>query len=253
MRYRSDQREYWGEYHAGKGWNCLHSGSFPVIRTDHVSHGFPLFSPEKAPFTAHGIVHILGLYIFYTGDRFMAEPDIAVEVRTAEVRLFPWWLLLLWGILTFVIGLMLLLTPVITMELFALFFGAYWLVGGVFVLASLAVDRTNKGIKILLSVINIVAGILFLQYPLFSTIFASLFFVVFIAFWAVFVGAVHLYHGLTSHDAGNSIVGIISIIFGILILVKPLLAVVLLPFVAGGFCIVSGLAMLYVSYVTKTA
>jgi uncharacterized membrane protein HdeD (DUF308 family) len=182
----------------------------------------------------------------------MTELNNAVEVRTSGVKLFPWWLLLLWGILTIIIGLMFLLTPVVTMELFITFLGAYWLVGGIFVLVSLSVDRTNMGMKILLSAINIIAGVLFLQYPLFSTIFASLFFVVFIAFWAIFVGTVHLYHGLTSPDAGNGILGIISIIFGVLLLVKPIVAVAMVPFVAGGFCIVSGLAILYVSYVTKT-
>jgi uncharacterized membrane protein HdeD (DUF308 family) len=109
------------------------------------------------------------------------------------------------------------------------------------------------GVKILLAVINIIAGALILLYPLFSTIFALVFFVVFLGFWACFIGVVHLYHGFTAKDAGNGMLGVISLIFGILLLAKPFIVVEILPFVAGGFCMVFGLAILYVSSVAKTA
>ena len=179
----------------------------------------------------------------------MTGPDKNAETKISE--LFPWWLLLLWGILTIIIGLMFLLTPGITTVLFITFLGAYWLVGGLFVLLSLMVDRTNMGMKILLSVINVLAGILILLHPFYSAIFALGFLVIFIGFWACFIGAVHLYHGFTSKDIGNGVLGVISLIFGILLLLHPFIAAALLPFVAGGFCMVSGLSTLYLSYVAK--
>jgi uncharacterized membrane protein HdeD (DUF308 family) len=175
------------------------------------------------------------------------------ESQLTDVRLFPWWLFLLWGILTILIGLMFLFTPGITMELFVTFLGAYWLVGGLFMIGSLYIDRKNLGMKILLSGINILAGALILLYPLYSTIFAFLFFIVFLGFWACFIGAVHLYHGFTAKDTGNGILGAISIVFGSLLLAKPLVALVLLPYVAGGFCLVSGLSTLYIAFVAKKA
>jgi uncharacterized membrane protein HdeD (DUF308 family) len=183
----------------------------------------------------------------------MTEPEKNAESQVPDGKLFPWWLLLLWGILTILIGLMFLLTPAVTMELFITFLGAYWLIGGLFMVGSLFVDRTNRGVKILLAVINIIAGALILLYPLFSTIFALVFFVVFVGFWACFIGVVHLYHGFTAKDAGNGVLGVISLIFGILLLAKPFIVVEILPFVAGGFCMVFGLAILYVSSVAKTA
>ena len=183
----------------------------------------------------------------------MTEPEIKAESPVAEVNLLPWWLLLLWGILTILLGLMFLLTPAITMQLFITFLGAYWLVGGLFMIGSVFVDRTLMGMKILLAVINIIAGALILAYPLYSTIFVLSFLVIFLGFWAIFIGAVHLYHGITAKDTGNSVLGAISIVFGILLLANPFIAVVLLPFIAGGFCMVSGITTLYVSYVAKTA
>ena len=184
---------------------------------------------------------------------FMTDLDISAESQVPDVKLFPWWLLLLWGILTIIIGLMFLLSPAVTTVLFITFLGAYWLVGGLFMIGRLFVDRTNLGLKVLLAVINIFAGTLILLHPFFSTIFALAFLILFLGFWALFIGAVHLYHGFTAKDAGNSVLGVISIVFGILLLANSYIALVLLPFNAGGFCMISGLTTLYVSYIAKTA
>jgi uncharacterized membrane protein HdeD (DUF308 family) len=170
-----------------------------------------------------------------------------------DAQLFPWWLFLLWGILTLLIGLMFLITPGITLELFITFLGAYWLVGGLFMIGSLFVDRMNMWMKILLAGINIIAGALILLHPLFSTIFVLSFLILFLGFWACFIGAVHLFHAFTTKDAGNGVLGIISIVFGILLIAHPIIVLAMLPFIAGGFCMVSGLATLYVAFVAKKA
>ncbi len=183
----------------------------------------------------------------------MAEPDTTMNAVTADAQLFPWWIFLLWGLLTIFVGLAFLLSPGITMELFVTFLGAYWLVGGIFMIAGLFINRANMGMKILLSVINIIAGILILAYPLFSTIFVFAFLILFLGFWAIFIGAVHIYHGFTAKDPGNGVLGAISIVFGALLLAKPFVAVVLLPYVAGGFCLVSGLTTLYLAFIAKKA
>ncbi len=165
--------------------------------------------------------------------------------------LFPWWLILLWGILTLFIGVMFLTTPVITTEILIAFMGAFWLVGGLFSLGSLIVDKTNMGWKIFLAIINIIAGALILVYPFFSTVFILSFFVIFIGFFACFIGCAHLFTAFKNKDAGNGVLGIISLIFGVLILAFPLLTAALLPYIAGGFCIVSGLSGIIASFMAK--
>jgi len=181
----------------------------------------------------------------------MTDSDTTKNSMAADVQLFPWWLFLIWGLLTLIIGLSFLITPIVTMELFVTFLGAYWLVGGLFMIGGLVVDRTNVGMKILLAVINIIAGTLILAYPLYSTVFVFAFFVLFLGFWAVFIGAVHLFHGFTRKDPGNGVLGAISIVFGILLLTHTVVAVALLPLVAGGFCILSGLTTVYVAVMAK--
>jgi uncharacterized membrane protein HdeD (DUF308 family) len=181
----------------------------------------------------------------------LTEESTQPDQILSNPNLFPWWLLLLWGIFALVIGCMFLATPGLTTALFIVFLGAYWLVGGLFTIGSLFVDRSNMGWKLFLSVINIIAGVLILAYPLYSTIFVLSFFIIFIGFWACFIGAAHLFQAFSAKDAGNGVLGIISIIFGLLLLINPFIAAALLPFVAGGFAIVSGLVSIYLAFTAK--
>lgn len=181
----------------------------------------------------------------------MTDGISQTEYALADQKLFPWWMILLWGILTLLVGVLFLLYPGQTMEFFIIFLGAYWLVAGLFTIASLLIDRSNMGWKIFLSVINIIAGILILLYPVYSTIFVFTFLVIFAGFWACFVGAAHLFQAYQARDAGNAVLGIISLIFGFLLLLNPFIAAALLPFVFGGFAIVSGLASIFLSFMAK--
>ncbi|MFA6331988.1 MAG: DUF308 domain-containing protein [Methanoregula sp.] len=181
----------------------------------------------------------------------MTEETSITEPMMADMKLFPWWLLLLWGILALLLGAAFLLSPGITTVLLITFMGAYWLVGGIFALASLAVDKSNMGWKIFLAIINIIAGIVILLYPFYATFFVLEFFVIFVGFWACFVGGAHLYRAFAQKDWGNGVLGIISLIFGIILLINPFIAAVLLPFIAGGFAVVMGIISIFVAFTAK--
>jgi uncharacterized membrane protein HdeD (DUF308 family) len=181
------------------------------------------------------------------------ETKIPDEMLWGSAGLFPCWLILVWGILTSIIGVMFLKTPVLTIDVLILFMGAFWFVGGLFSLGSLAVDRTNMGLKIFFAVINIIAGALVIIYPLFSALFILSFFVIFIGFFACFIGCAHLFTAFRNKDAGNGVLGVISLIFGILVLVYPFQTVFLIPYVAGGFFIVLGISAIASSFMAKKA
>lgn len=180
----------------------------------------------------------------------MVDPEVTF---LCSAGLFPWWLILLWGLLILIIGVMFITTPVITTEVVITFMGAFWLVGGLFSLGSLAVDRTNMGLKIFLAVINIFAGALILVRPLLAAIFVVTFFVIFIGFFACFIGCAHLFTAFKNKDAGNAVLGVISLIFGILLLTFPLVTAALLPYIAGGFCIIAGISGIITSFMAKKA
>jgi uncharacterized membrane protein HdeD (DUF308 family) len=144
-------------------------------------------------------------------------------------------------------------TPAMTTVLFIMFLGAYWLVGGLFTLASLAVNRANIGWKIFLGLLNIIVGLLILGYPLYSTLFILSFFIVFLGFWACFMGCVNLYRSYSARDAGTAVLGILSLLFGVLLLVFPFVSIMLVPFIAGAFALVLGIASMVVSVTVKKA
>ena len=181
----------------------------------------------------------------------MTEQTTDAELTLLRGGLFPWWVLLLWGILAIVLGFMFLSSPGITTELLITFMGAFWLIGGLFSIASLFVDRTNMGWKLFLAVIDIIAGILILTYPLYSTVFILGFFVIFIGFYACFIGGSYLFQAFKTKDWGNGVLGVISLIFGILLLLRPLLMAGMLPFIAGIFCFLGGFSAIISSFMIK--
>ena len=181
----------------------------------------------------------------------MTETTDISEGMMSWTSLLPWWVVLLWGLLSLIVGILFLTTPGITTIILITFMGAYWLVGGFFTLGSLFVDKTNMGLKIFLSVVNILAGIIILLYPLYSAVFILSFFAIFIGFWGLFIGAVHLFQAYKTKDGGNGLLGVISMIFGIVILVYPLLTAEIIPFIAGVFAIVSGIAAVIAAFQVK--
>ena len=166
---------------------------------------------------------------------------------------YPWWLVLLWGLLSLVVGVMFLGTPAATTVFLISMIGVFWLVGGIFTLGSLVVDKTHAGLKIFISDINIIAGLLILTYPLYSTIFALALFVIFIGVFGCFIGVSHLYHAFRKKDVGSGVLGVISLIFGILLLAFPLVAAVLIPFIIGIFALAGGIAAVIASFSIKKA
>jgi len=169
----------------------------------------------------------------------------------AEIMVMPWWLVLIWGLLSLIVGLMFVFTPGVTITVFVTLIGAYWFVGGLFMIGHLLADKTHIGWKIFLAVINILAGLVILAYPLYSTIFLLAFFVIFMGFWGCLIGCVHLYQGYKSKDPGAGILGVVSLIFGILLLAYPYIAAGLIPFIIGVFAIAGGVAAVIQAFRVK--
>jgi uncharacterized membrane protein HdeD (DUF308 family) len=182
----------------------------------------------------------------------MVEQTVPSQQQTVpQVGLFPWWLVLLWGIFALIVGILFLAYPYNTLMASIVFLGVYWFIGGIFTLFAAFMDTTDRGWKILISIISILAGLAILAYPLYSFLLLPAFFVIFVGFWGCFVGIVKLYQGFTGKDAGSAILGLLSIIFGILLLVYPYIAVALFPYIIGGFALVGGIAAIVISFTIR--
>ena len=181
----------------------------------------------------------------------MSETTVAVP--TSMGTFFPWWVLLLQGIIALLLGIALLASPGKTMLVIITFLGAYWLVSGFFNLASIFWDREHMIWKIILGILGIVAGLAILAYPLYSTLLVPYLFTVMVGFLGLFYGSVALIGAFTGKGWGVGILGILSIIFGCLILAEPFAATLAVPFVFGLIGIVFGFAAIVGSFMVRSA
>jgi uncharacterized membrane protein HdeD (DUF308 family) len=182
------------------------------------------------------------------------EEDISTSVEmTAVVGSMSWWLVLIWGIMALIVGLMLVTTPLATAFTLILFIGVYWLIGGIFTLASLFTDRSNWGWKTFLAVISIIAGIGIMSYPIYSSILVMTVFTTLIGFWGLLIGCTKLFEAFVKKDVGAGVLGLLSVIFGFILLAYPYAGAIALPFIAGIFAILVGISTIFVSYIIKKA
>jgi uncharacterized membrane protein HdeD (DUF308 family) len=155
---------------------------------------------------------------------------------------YPWWLVLLEGIFAAIFGFLLLIAPGSTLVFLVQVLGFYLLIGGILRIVSIFLDSSIWGLKLVLGIIGIIGGIVVLNHPLWSALLVPTYLVYFIGFLAIFQGIGGLIQAFRGGGWGAGILGIFVIIFGIIVVLNPLIGVVALPFVLGGFMLVGGIA-----------
>jgi uncharacterized membrane protein HdeD (DUF308 family) len=166
---------------------------------------------------------------------------------------FPWWLVLLQGIIALILGICLLYEPIFAMATIIIFLGAYWFVSGIFTLFGAFGEPGDRGWKIGLGILGIILGLLFIAYPLYSTVISMFVF-------AVMVGVIAMIHGFLALNGafrgkgwGVGILGILSILFGLLILANPWASTLAVPFVFGILGVVFGFAAIIGSFTVRSS
>jgi uncharacterized membrane protein HdeD (DUF308 family) len=154
----------------------------------------------------------------------------------------PRWLVLLLGIIAVIFGVLFFIYPIPTLDLLITLLGFYWLFNGIVVLISLFTDKTGRGWKLLVSILGIVAGILVLAYPFYSAILIPTVFALIIGVEGLIIGAVYMVQGFSGAGWGTGILGILSIIFGLILIANPLVAAVGLVLLLAGLAVIGGIA-----------
>jgi len=165
---------------------------------------------------------------------------------------FPWWVLLIQGIIALILGIFFLTSPGMTLLVLITFLGAYWFVSGIFTLFSAAGDEANRGMKILLGILGIILGLAILAYPFYSAFIVPFIFIIIVGVWALVLGGIHLYQGLTGGGWGVGLLGLLSVIIGRIILITPYLATIALPCVVGVLGIIFGFAAIVGSFMVRS-
>lgn len=177
--------------------------------------------------------------------------DATVRDTPAAVP-FPWWLVLLQGIAAVIIGVLLLTNPGATLFALIVLLGIYWLVGGIFDLVGLFMDRAMWGWKLFTGVIGIVAGIVILRHPYWSTVLVPLTLTWILGIFGVVIGAIAIIRAIMGAGWGVAILGVLSLVLGVILLLNPLVSTTVLIYAAAIWAIVGGVIAIVMAFRLRT-
>jgi uncharacterized membrane protein HdeD (DUF308 family) len=169
----------------------------------------------------------------------------------SEVLADSWWTVGLRGILGILFGLICLLNPGLALEVFVILFAAYMLVDGVFaIISGIKAARNGErwGLLILEGIVDLAAGTVAVLWPAITLV--ALVWIV--AIWAIVSGALMLGAAFTLNlDHGRwwlALGGIASLIFGVLLVIEPLIGAVVLTLWIGAYALVFGIFLLVLAF-----
>jgi uncharacterized membrane protein HdeD (DUF308 family) len=159
-----------------------------------------------------------------------------------------WWVLALRGVLAIIFGVLAFLWPGLTLITLVLLFGAYALVDGVFaVIAGIAsYGRSQRWWgTLLVGIAGIVLGILTMLWP--GT--TALVLLYFIAAWAIVTGAFQVVAAIQlrreiTNEWALIIGGILSILFGVLLVIFPGAGALSLTWMIGAYAVLFGILLI---------
>ncbi len=161
-----------------------------------------------------------------------AAPETTMEI--------PWWVVLLQGIFAILIGLLLIVSPGMTILVLVQFLGFYWLIGGIFGIVSIFIDSSQWGWKLFSGILGILAGIVIIQHPLWSTLLVPATLVIILGIQGMIIGVVGLVQAFRGAGWGVGILGVLSILFGLILVANPLLSGATLAITMGILGLIGG-------------
>ncbi len=164
---------------------------------------------------------------------------------------FPWWLVLLEGIAAVILGLLLFSNPRSTMLVLVQVLGIYWLIKGVFAIVSIFIDSSMWGWKLFAGVLGIVAGVIVLQNPIWSSVLVPTVLVIILGIEGIIIGAVNLFQAFKGAGWGAGILGVLSILLGLVLLTNAFIASFAMAYVLGIFMVIGGIAAVVMAFRLK--
>ena len=161
-----------------------------------------------------------------------------------------WWVIALRGLAAVLFGVLTFAWPGITLAVLVLLFGAYALVDGVLAIVVAVRGGTDHRVVLgLEGVVGVLAGLATFVFPGLT----ALVLLYIIAFWAILTGvlevvaAVRLRRVITN-EWGLIIGGVLSVLFGIVLVAAPGTGALAVVFLIGIYAVVFGIALLVMSW-----
>jgi uncharacterized membrane protein HdeD (DUF308 family) len=152
----------------------------------------------------------------------------------------PWGLLLVEGIVVALFGLILLVAPGASLFFLVLLLGIYLFIAGIFRIVGIFLDSSSWGWKLAAGILCLVAGLAILSDPLWSTTLASTWLVIFVGFLAMLQGVAGLVVAFQGGGWGMGALSVLGILFGLLLVIDPLIGVATLTFILAIIMLIGG-------------
>jgi uncharacterized membrane protein HdeD (DUF308 family) len=172
-------------------------------------------------------------------------------------RFFPidkkhWWQVAVRGLIALLFGILLLVWPGVSLFVFAIFFGAFAFVDGIFTLVAAVNYKAGAGQRAWLfvrGILGIIVGIVTFFWPAIT----ELALVLLIGAWALVTGIMELNFAFRSvRETGAkwlfAVSGILSIILGILLLVRPVAAIIVVIWAIGAYAVLAGIVLIVLGF-----
>lgn len=157
-----------------------------------------------------------------------------------------WWLILLRGICAILFGVLTFIWPGVTLFTLVLLYGAFALADGIFALAAAITGgtATSRWWLAIVGLLGIAAGVVTFLWPGMTAVVLKLF----IAGWAIAIGVMQIIGAIQLRkEIDNEWLliagGVLSVIFGLILLLQPGVGVLALLFTIGAYAILYGILL----------
>ena len=169
-----------------------------------------------------------------------------------------WWLVLLRGISAVLLGILLFTNTTAILSVIIIFLGIYWVMDGVFTLIASSIGKNehrNWGWGIFVGIISILAGFAVLSRPVLTALFTASFIVSLVGIMIIISGASSIVTGFrlrkTSGEWMMIVGGVLSLIFGLLLLMNPLFSALVFVYIIAVFSIIGGIVLIALAFRVK--
>jgi uncharacterized membrane protein HdeD (DUF308 family) len=121
-----------------------------------------------------------------------------------------------------------------------LLLGIYLFIAGIFRIIAIFLDSSSWGWKLAAGILCLIAGVAILSDPLWSTTLASTWLVILVGFLAMLQGAAGLVVAFQGGGWGMGVLSVLGILFGLFLVINPLIGVATLTFILAIFMLIGG-------------
>jgi uncharacterized membrane protein HdeD (DUF308 family) len=165
-----------------------------------------------------------------------------------------WWAIALRGVFAILFALIAFFWPGAAILSFVLFFSAYMLVDGIFGIVAAVRAASNHqrwGLLVLEGIVDILAGIVAFAWPGLTVVF----FITLMAVWSLITGILMIVAAFKLDPAYGRgwliFSGIVSVLFGVALLIAPLVGAVVLTWWLGAYALVFGITLIALAFKLK--